>query len=578
MEKEKRNQTASFLMVVGIIFIVIAGTIFASTVWKYLPAGGKQCILFLISLGLFAGAGKAAKDGFMEKTETALFYLAASFLGLFVMSVCGGIIEKGGIMGSEWILSPVTGWNEEAVMLGGAAMFLPVLARFIKKRRAFDFTCMALLADWVIFWFEVSKDAGWFSGCVLSAAGLTAYTAADCLRRKWMGDSRHVEQAFTVLYIIHVVTFVFRNLTLFLIEDILLLKAGLFTMAAFMVCITVLLCVSRKKRIFTVLNSMAVYWMAITGVIFTNELFFDGTKYMWNNEMVHFIIFTLCAVCMAAFARVEMIWVTAVWGVLIPFFQIFGYGDYNLLFSHVCHRISIYVPFSGVLAAAMAVVLIRKLCEGKLDREEAKQYGMAVGMQVIVTGIMFYASRYPFLEKGIWSMLTVQCLAVSFLFRNTTGKMLFKTFALMSGQVLAYICTNTLIPIDYYVEWGCLIWAAGVFMVRVIWENNSRGMRTLQFICICVIMSVMLINAMCNSLSGVGNALILGITGVGMLVIASIVNSRRYEVLSSVTLVVLVFYLTRSFWFSIAWWVYLFAAGVALVFLAIKKEKASKEK
>ena len=39
-------------------------------------------------------------------------------------------------------------------------------------------------------------------------------------------------------------------------------------------------------------------------------------------------------------------------------------------------------------------------------------------------------------------------------------------------------------------------------------------------------------------------------------------------------LILIVLYLTRTFWLSIAWWVYLFAAGVGLILYAIKREKA----
>ena len=72
---------------------------------------------------------------------------------------------------------------------------------------------------------------------------------------------------------------------------------------------------------------------------------------------------------------------------------------------------------------------------------------------------------------------------------------------------------------------------------------------------------------------GIGNVLILGLTGIVMLIVASLQNNKKYVVASSVTLVLLVLYLTREFWLSIAWWVYLFVAGVILVILAIKKAK-----
>jgi len=576
MEKEKRNYTASLLMVTGIIFIVIAGTIFVSTAWKYLPAGGKQCILLLAALGLFAGAGKIAKEGRREKTETALYYLATIFLGLCTLSVCGSIMGIGNRIGNGGSASGfMTGWKEEAIMSACVVMLLPVLARFLKKRKTFDFTCMALLADFILFWFGMSRGYGLFGTSVLSAAGLTAYTAADYLRDKWMGKNQHVEQAFIVLYSIHGGTFILHNLAMLLEEDTLLRKAGLLVMAACMVCITALICISRKQRVFTVFNSIAVYWLMIAGTSFMKEFLLNGMECSWDGEMVHFITFTLCALCMVVFARTEMVWMTAIWSVLVPFVQIFSYGDYDFLFCHINHKVSVYLPFSCVAAAAMAVVIVRKFFAGELDKKKARQYGMAAGLQVLVAFILFYASQYPFLDEGIWSMLAVQFLAISFLFENEAMKRIFETLALLSGEVLVFICTNSLVPADYRVEWGCFLLAACVFLIGVIWKNGGSGMRLLQFICACVILSVMLIHTMINA--GVGNALILGMTGVGMLIVAAVFNSRRYVVLSAAVLIIMVFYLTRSFWFSVAWWVYLFAAGVVLVFLAMKKEKASKQ-
>ena len=69
--------------------------------------------------------------------------------------------------------------------------------------------------------------------------------------------------------------------------------------------------------------------------------------------------------------------------------------------------------------------------------------------------------------------------------------------------------------------------------------------------------------------------MILGAVGVIILLAATITYHKDYVIASSVTLVLLVLYVTRDFWLSIEWWVYLFVAGVILVLVAIKQEKDS---
>ena len=549
-------------MVVGIIFIVISGTIFVSTAWQYLPVYVKQCILFLVSLCLFAGAKKLEKDNTMEKTEAALYYLAASFLGLFSLSVCG------------WQSYFYANWNAKSVLFASIVMFIPILVRFLKKRSSFDFTLTALLADWIVFWFILSTHCGLFVCCILSAAILTAYAIADFLQEKWIGTNKSVEQIFLVLYVIHAIEFVMHNIALSQIEEELTRKTGLWIMAACMVCITALSSSSKTRKLLLFLNSISIYWFVLTGVNFANTFFSAPGTYLWDEELVHFISFTLCAVCLICFSRKEMLFTTMIWGLLIPFVQLFHYGDYFLLFFHVEHTVSVYLPFSLVLIAAILIVL-SKLCKnGTMSIEEAKPFFKAACMQVFVCLILFYASQYPFFTKGLWSILMLQNLTIAFLFKNMAAKIIFRCYALFYGEILAFICTADWIPIDFQVEHICLLIAGGVYLFGIICHNHGYGMRTFQFICICMIMIVLLCHGMyCDN---VGNALFLGMTGLIMLVCAALFGSYRYMILSSVILVLMAFYITRSFWFSIQWWVYLFAAGIALVALAIKREKASK--
>ena len=172
--------------------------------------------------------------------------------------------------------------------------------------------------------------------------------------------------------------------------------------------------------------------------------------------------------------------------------------------------------------AAMAGLLVRKLHDGEMDEEKAKQYGLAVGLQVFVMGILFYASGFPFFAKGMWSIWMVQCIAATFLFENETVKKLFQTFALAAGEILALLCTNDWIPDAYLVEWGCLMAAVGIYMLRWIWDKDGEDMKIFQFICTCIILSVMLCHVVTEG--GVINGIILGITSAVMLVAAALKN------------------------------------------------------
>ena len=69
------------------------------------------------------------------------------------------------------------------------------------------------------------------------------------------------------------------------------------------------------------------------------------------------------------------------------------------------------------------------------------------------------------------------------------------------------------------------------------------------------------------------NILILGLTALVILLAASVYKRKEYMIASSVLLLLIALYLTRSVWLSIAWWVYLLVAGIVLIVLAVRWEK-----
>lgn len=587
MEKEKRNQVTSFLLVVGIVFIVVSGTIFASTAWKNLSERVRECILLFLSAGLFAGSWQFSRKGIMEKTEAALYYLASSFLGLFILLVFGGItgagqLDRGNLLYAEDLKELLDnmryGLNSGALLAAAIAVFFAFIIRFFWKHGTFDFIGMALLADFVIFWITVCFRIGMFGSSILSGTGLCVYTVAYCLRKKWQGGSRKMELAFLMLYFLHVLTFYIHFLLLEVIQDPLLLYAAFWLMTLFIVINTGLLYKAEEKTVFRVLNSIGIFLWLTAGVFFLAEILqtvlHAGEERFLSTDLLWFISVTLCALCMTVFARMEMFITVITAGMCIPFLQIFGYGGYNILFIPIRHEISAYMPYSVVLAAAMAALLWRWGRSGAVEKEKLKRYAVMVVLQVPVVFTVFLASKFSMFHEGMSILSAIVCCSISMFFKDRTGRGIFQTFALAFMVRFVSIVANWIAE-DYRTEFVCLGIAAGLFLLEKIWCRETKqalkGIRMTQFTGACIIAAILLLHVF--TLGKIGNGLILGVVSVLTLILAFVYNNRAYALLSSIVLVLLAFYLTRDFWFSIAWWVYLFIAGVVMVALAIKYEK-----
>ena len=62
-----------------------------------------------------------------------------------------------------------------------------------------------------------------------------------------------------------------------------------------------------------------------------------------------------------------------------------------------------------------------------------------------------------------------------------------------------------------------------------------------------------------------------------LLIVSYIFKKYKNFVLSTIMLILLLIYVTRKFWFSIAWWVYLLVVGILLILFATKNEQLKKE-
>lgn len=572
MEGNNKNQSAIFLMVVGVIFIVIAGAIFVTTAWKYLPVIAKQAILLSVTVGLFAGAGKAYKSKKMEKTEIALFYLAVAFSGFFILSLLSNVNNDT----TENMIMP----DALNLMMAGLIMMIPTFFRLLKTRKGLDFAVLVVLLDGVLSCFTAAfgQSYEWEVKIYsfLQAGVILLFALGDYHRQKWLEGNRGLDIGFSIIYLIHGIGYVLLMWIEWLGSlDGIYTKGQGFILAAVLAAATFLTYVSRKQTVCRVFNSLSILWCVLEGVSFVNSLLPEMVKMSaWG---ILFTVYIINLVIMVCTLRREMIYTLLPFGMLVPVAQLFSYGGYPLLFTYIPHTPTTYIPFTVCMMLAMLLLAKRRMENGEITwEEEGKRLIKAAGIQGITVLIMLQAAAMEgFLVMGICVWLMVLFLtAAIFSGKNEGIKNISYTFALGMGELAAFNQPYVEIPNTYAVEWVCFLLGIGIVLLHLIWYDETNDMRVISFVLTCVLLAVLLINNIIQG--GLGNVIILGVTGVLMLLIASIFNYREYVIAASVTLILLVLYITRSFWLSIAWWVYLFVAGVVLVLLAIKKESTGK--
>ena len=562
MEQKNNNQVSTFLMVVGICFIVVAGSIFASKAWQYVPDIAKQMVLAGVAIGSYIGAKKLELNGTMHKTSAALYYLGTAFLGLFVMLLFGGMWMEDGNQ-------RVTGWNEISFILSGLCMLLATAWRFAEKRTTFDFVLTALLADWVIMWIKMLADISVEASALLSAAGILVYTMAYRNLHTWSWEKQGVECAFHVLYILHGVSFVFHLLLASAFMDGTMARLAMAVMTGTIVFITYTFYEVKEIKVFRYLNSIAVLWFVQSCVTLCGSLLKD-TGLADIKLLDWFCFFTASYVIGLVTKRKEIIISMLVFGFIMPFVQVSITFDYHLL-SATTHRETAYLPFTLVLMAGMVYLLWQAMDSRILETRECIRYIIVIAIQSVPMLVAWHASR-TFVDGRVYLILTtVSLLTCDLLCSHELVRVMLHILNIIMSVITAGSYTLEWIPDDYKREWVCLLLLITILLFERMGEEIKNEMRGFKFVSITLMMVFLLLSGAIAG--GIGNALILGAVGVVILVLASVYNNRAYAIMSSVVLLLLALYITRDFWFQIAWWIYLMIAGVVLVVIAVKKER-----
>lgn len=558
MEKKQKDFISVLLLTVGVIFILVAGSIFVTTAWKYLPVLAKQLALLVVAGGMFGGSYLVSKNDKLAWISEALFHLGNAFVGFFMIAVTGGMFwaDKEG--------------NAFKIMLASCIMIIPVIVKLLIKKHSFDFVVMTLLADSVLF-------SGWvaFQGTIqifmyLFAGVVMALAVADYMHQKSCAADDNFKLCVAIVYLVHAVIYTPFVLLCSIMPDDIGWDSLMYV--AVIVTTTGISWIIRKEKGVRVCNSLSIFWLVIDTVFFALNMIGDTMDY----SLAWLIIAILAALIMVCLNRVEMIVAVIAFAVVVPYGQLIFYWCDALLglFEGVDKTWNtIYYPYSVVLGAAFILLYVIHYKHESNEWPESKIIRFA-GMQLLIGMVMWFASKM--IETWTMTFFLVSAMNIfmlAILFENATTKKVFTSIALTALVAAMFAQPFVPVPGDYIVEWFCLLITIGIVLFRFIWYDNRNELSVVYFAITCVLLGILLLANLISG--GIGNVLILGSIGIVMLIFASVRNNKKYVIASSVTLILLVLYLTRDFWLSIAWWIYLFVAGLVLVFLAVKKAKES---
>ena len=99
---------------------------------------------------------------------------------------------------------------------------------------------------------------------------------------------------------------------------------------------------------------------------------------------------------------------------------------------------------------------------------------------------------------------------------------------------------------------------------------DRKEITNLQTVLYCLCLGAMASDAL--STGAVWDALILEAVNLAVFLLAHMRKCMRWIRISGIIMILVALYMTKGFWLSLSWWVYLLAAGLGLIVFAAVNE------
>lgn len=464
MENKDKKMISGFLMVVGVVFILIAGSVFVSTAWRYMPESGKKVLLLGATVFLFAVSERLWNNG-SDKAGTALFYLGVGFAGYFVISALGGFYW--GMTDESNQLAAWKLFASHIVMLVLSCVFL------LRRRKNFSLGISIILLDGCLFWGSiwasmVSQWFGYSQFLILQAGVLVLFSVGDVLEDVWIGrlaqgEKRGMQTVYYVFWILHVAQLFWMTVLGGVFDDFQTGEGFLFTFL--LTAASTITYQKRRMVIFRVINSILLFVTVYVGVRelscvdgfnamlrvlrYGNGDSYMGSSLVWSDWDIAFAAFVINLGIMLWLRRREMKTLLVLWGELLMLFQpyfhipqlfnrewrsgliIIGVVLLGFIWYDKCKEIR-WVQFA-VICQQLLGLLLHDLNDGQLENV------LILGVTCLV--ILVAASIYKRKEYVIASSVLLLLIAV-YLTRNVWLSIAWWVYLLVAGIVLIVIAVR----------------------------------------------------------------------------------------------------------------------------------------
>lgn len=636
-QKERGSLLSAAALIIGVIFVVLAGTIFAATTWWTMSNGVRVLTILGVAAVFFAVSVAAERILSIGRTAAACYLLGSVFLFLAVAAAgCFGFLGP---------LSSGENWWWRTFSAGSLTM---TAALFLGLRR-FGSYCYMEICLWsipvnVVLMMKAAgfSDSGMVQGMAVYGSLLTVLTVYGVQREDWIGagfrfcDSfariqfiltaaglmtqcwgGYLVQLFDIptdffgttagnLISMMAVTgawalltwkrgksfekFVFPVLVTELIHitvmgmtampgaGMVMSGAGTVMSGTGIAMPGISIRVDQKFCAITVLMTLFFVagnrWfsrlcskagqVAVTAALFGDVVMTEVLVLLGRNTWDIQVEAILCVLLLA--------WVMIVWGrqykavrMMVPL--ILWYLIIPM--HHLLKSQGIYLSY-GSFEKWVTVGYVGALMVWNVVREDVFTPGIGV-----ISSIMFLSAvgnREPEMQTMWLFMIGLYLLrfagSIEYGRQAATVSMVLLTAAFLRQPWIVW-------PEIVRRELFLLPVAGNLYGLDWIWGPGKKlsMIQTIGYVTCLVILGLDAV-----AYGRLADALILEGICLVVFLMAHLVGSVRWVRISGGFLLAVAFFMTRDFWLSIAWWVYLLAAGIGLIlFAAVREKKKSRE-
>lgn len=233
------------------------------------------------------------------------------------------------------------------------------------------------------------------------------------------------------------------------------------------------------------------------------------------------------------------------------------------IFTLALEHFDLKPNLAAVTGILSALILTAAGAAGAVHKNSGRTllYSSTVALTFIMIDISLPAeSKWWFV---FWAVYCIHFALSGLITENKTVSAVLKTLSAVSLMIAFMVQSFITIPENLELEYLALCTIMIYPALFRIWKEHRELTGQIFFIHSGIALGAIMITAIAES--ELTHAYTSGLACIIMIIASAKTGQKKWFWLGSVSLFVLVMYITKDFWLSIAWWVYLLAAGIILI-------------